>query len=84
MTIARIVDVVWTSPHGERAAMVTEPGTVHILDLPASAFTWPPPRRRGPSQKPDEGAGELPVYLSRLLDWRRARSVLSGLLHNPL
>ncbi|KAF7879254.1 hypothetical protein EAF04_000451 [Stromatinia cepivora] len=46
MTIARIVDVVWTAPHGERAAMVTEPGTVHILDLPASAFTWPPPRRR--------------------------------------
>ncbi|KAE9379190.1 hypothetical protein N431DRAFT_327115 [Stipitochalara longipes BDJ] len=59
MTIARIVDVVWTSPHGERAAMVTEPGTVHILDLPASAFTWPPPRRRGPSQKSDEGAGEV-------------------------
>lgn len=59
MTIARIVDVVWTSPHGERAAMVTEPGTVHILDLPASAFTWPPPRRRGPSQKPDEGVGDI-------------------------
>lgn len=59
MTIARIVDVVWTSPHGERAAMVTEPGTVHILDLPASAFTWPPPRRRGPSQKPDNGANEI-------------------------
>ena len=50
MTIARIVDVVWTSPHGERAAMVTEPGTVHILDLPASAFTWPPPRRKPASQ----------------------------------
>ena len=54
MTIARIVDVVWTSPHGERAAMVTEPGTVHILDLPASAFTWPPPRRKIPSYKNDE------------------------------
>lgn len=51
MTIARIVDVVWTSPHGERAAMVTEPGTVHILDLPASAFTWPAPRRRLISQR---------------------------------
>ena len=59
MTIARIVDVVWTSPHGERAAMVTEPGTVHILDLPASAFTWPPPRRRGPAQKPDGGNGDV-------------------------
>lgn len=58
MTIARIVDVVWTSPHGERAAMVTEPGTVHILDLPASAFTWPPPRRRNTPQKLDGAAGE--------------------------
>ena len=58
MTIARIVDVVWTSPHGERAAMVTEPGTVHVLDLPASAFTWPPPRRKLPNSKPEEeGAG---------------------------
>lgn len=59
MTIARIVDVVWTSPHGERAAMVTEPGTVHILDLPASAFIWPPPRRRAAFRKPDEGTGEV-------------------------
>jgi len=58
MTIARIVDVVWTSPHGERAAMVTEPGTVHVLDLPASAFAWPPPRRRPSSQKAGEGGSE--------------------------
>ncbi|CAG8951926.1 hypothetical protein HYFRA_00005731 [Hymenoscyphus fraxineus] len=55
MTIARIVDVVWASPHGERAVMVTEPGTVHILDLPASAFTWPPPRRR---MAPPKSEGE--------------------------
>ncbi|PBP28773.1 hypothetical protein BUE80_DR000312 [Diplocarpon rosae] len=56
MTIARIVDVVWTSPHGERAAMVTEPGTIHVLDLPASAFSWPPPRRRVQAPKCDESA----------------------------
>ncbi|KAI5859378.1 hypothetical protein GGS23DRAFT_324819 [Durotheca rogersii] len=46
MTVARIVDVSWAKPNGERAAMVTERGTVHLLDLPPSAFTWPPPRRR--------------------------------------
>ncbi|KAK0711083.1 hypothetical protein B0H67DRAFT_273586 [Lasiosphaeris hirsuta] len=46
MTVARIVDLAWTRPNGERAAMVTERGTVHLLDLPSSAFTWPPPRRR--------------------------------------
>lgn len=56
MTIARVVDVVWTSPHGERAAMVTERGTVHVLDLPASAFTWPPPRRKVVTTKPEDEA----------------------------
>ncbi|KAK5664046.1 hypothetical protein OQA88_260 [Cercophora sp. LCS_1] len=46
MTVARVVDVAWTRPNGERVAMVTERGTVHLLDLPSGAFTWPPPRRR--------------------------------------
>ncbi|KAH7632269.1 hypothetical protein B0T09DRAFT_373190 [Sordaria sp. MPI-SDFR-AT-0083] len=46
MTVTRIVDVAWTKPNGERIAMVTERRTVHILDLPTSAFSWPPPRRR--------------------------------------
>ncbi|KAI1176252.1 hypothetical protein F4777DRAFT_276168 [Nemania sp. FL0916] len=46
MTVARIVDVAWARPNGERAAMVTERGTVHLLDMPPSAYTWPPPRRR--------------------------------------
>lgn len=45
MTVARIVDVVWTEPGGERLALVTERGTVHIYDLPQSALQWPPPRR---------------------------------------
>lgn len=55
MTVARIVDVTWTRPNGERLAMVTERGTVHLLDLPSSAFTWPPPRRRG--TRPPDAAG---------------------------
>ncbi|KAL8709588.1 MAG: hypothetical protein Q9220_005680 [cf. Caloplaca sp. 1 TL-2023] len=45
LTVAKIIDVVWTDPLGERLALVTERGTVHIYDLPASAFQWPPPRR---------------------------------------
>ena len=45
MTVTRIVDVVWTGPGGERLALVTERGTVHIYDLPPSALQWPPPRR---------------------------------------
>ncbi|KAJ4391392.1 hypothetical protein N0V93_005009 [Gnomoniopsis smithogilvyi] len=46
MTVARIMDVSWMKPNGECVAMVTERGTVHLLDLPTSAFIWPPPRRR--------------------------------------
>lgn len=46
MTVARIVDVSWMKPNGECVAMVTERGTVHLLELPSSAFFWPPPRRR--------------------------------------
>jgi len=83
MTIARIVDVAWTSPHGERAAMVTEPGTVHILDLPASAFTWPPPRRKVPSRKPDEDTGGSPLSAAGVASnavnslWTAARPLVS-------
>ncbi|KFH48836.1 hypothetical protein ACRE_001320 [Hapsidospora chrysogenum ATCC 11550] len=50
MTVARIVDVAWAEPQGERLAMVTERGTVHLLEMPFSAFMWPPPRRRKPAQ----------------------------------
>ncbi|KAH0538673.1 hypothetical protein FGG08_004748 [Glutinoglossum americanum] len=49
LTVANIVDVVWTAPKGDRVAIVTEKRTVHILDLPASALQWPPPRRAAPS-----------------------------------
>lgn len=45
MTEARIVDVVWTEPIGERLAIITDRGTVHINELPPSAFLWPPSRR---------------------------------------
>ncbi|KAK8114870.1 hypothetical protein PG999_006939 [Apiospora kogelbergensis] len=55
MTVARIVDVAWSKPNGERIAMVTERGTVHLLDMPASAYTWPPPRRR--TKEPEQGTG---------------------------
>ncbi|KAI1816054.1 hypothetical protein GGS20DRAFT_268644 [Poronia punctata] len=58
MTVARIVDITWTKPNGERAAMVTERGTVHMLDMPPGAFTWPPPRRRAPVPDPVNGGSE--------------------------
>ena len=45
VTTANIVDVVWAEPRGEKLAMVTERGTVHVHDLPLSALRWPPPLR---------------------------------------
>ena len=43
VTVARIRDVVWSEPHGEHLAIVTDRGTVHLHDLPAAALQWPPP-----------------------------------------
>lgn len=54
MTVARIVDVAWAEPHGERLAVVTERGTVHLLEMPFSASMWPPPRRRVAENKTSE------------------------------
>lgn len=58
MTVARIVDVSWMKPNGECVAMVTERGTVHLLDLPSSAFIWPPPRRRLRPQETNNNISE--------------------------
>ncbi|OLN93903.1 hypothetical protein CCHL11_03368 [Colletotrichum chlorophyti] len=61
MTVARIVDVAWSKPNGERIAMVTERGTVHLLDMPSSAFTWPPPRRRKATEENGAPASDAPT-----------------------
>ena len=58
MTVANIVEIVWTESRGERLAMVTDRGTVHIFDLPANAFQWPPPRR---ITRPATAAGQTVV-----------------------
>ncbi|KHN99583.1 WD40/YVTN repeat-like-containing domain protein [Metarhizium album ARSEF 1941] len=58
MTVARIVEVAWSEPHGDRLAMVTERGTIHLLDMPFSSFMWPPPRRRRIARKGGPEASE--------------------------
>jgi hypothetical protein len=60
MTVASVVDVSWTRPTGERLAMVTERGTVHVRDLPPTAFLWPPPRRRAKAGKSTKTAAVPP------------------------
>ena len=44
-TTSTIVDIVWTPVTGERFAVVTKNGSIHLYDIPSSAFRWPPPRR---------------------------------------
>ncbi|KAG9774605.1 hypothetical protein ABEF93_003288 [Exophiala dermatitidis] len=39
-----IVDLAWDGPTGPRFALLTKNRTVHIFDLPRTAFQWPPPR----------------------------------------
>lgn len=45
MTVANVIDVVWSSPKTDKLAVITNKGTVHMFIMPASAFQWPPPRR---------------------------------------
>ncbi|KAH7126858.1 hypothetical protein B0J11DRAFT_287769 [Dendryphion nanum] len=57
MTVANVVDVVWSSPRTDKVAIITDKGTVHMFLIPASAFQWPPPRRirkAGSATKPTE------------------------------
>ena len=62
MTVARVVDISWSAPTGSRFSILTEKGTIHIFEMPQSAFQWPPPRqsRRVAAANPasPEGGGE--------------------------
>lgn len=61
MTVARIIDVCWKQPAGDRLAVVTERGTVHMLDMPFAASLWPPPRRRRVRAKSDDNKADAPA-----------------------
>ncbi|KAI1532483.1 hypothetical protein PtrSN001A_007242 [Pyrenophora tritici-repentis] len=52
MTVANVIDVVWSAPRADKLAVITDKGTVHMFPMPASAFQWPPPRRIRPSAPP--------------------------------
>ena len=45
ITEARIIDIAWAHPNGQTLALATDKGTIHVYDLPPSAFYWPPLRR---------------------------------------
>lgn len=47
LTPTTIVDVVWEPMTGGRFALVTKKGTIHLFDLPLTAFRWPEGRQPG-------------------------------------
>ena len=45
LTPSKIVDIQWKGPSGDQFAVITKNGTIHVFDLPLSAFQWPSFRR---------------------------------------
>lgn len=61
MTVAHVIDVVWSAPRMDKLAVITDRGTVHMFSMPASAFQWPPPRRVRPSASLNKVKDDTPV-----------------------
>jgi hypothetical protein len=58
-TVATVIDVTWSSPHGNRFAMMTARGTIHVHEIPASAFQWPLfHRARRVKEAPRDGSSD--------------------------
>lgn len=56
MTVAETIDVVWTAPQGDRFALLTDNGTMHIHEIPPSVLVWPLRRgRRSRAMAKSEG-----------------------------
>lgn len=49
LTVSTVVEVDWSSPRGEKFAVITERGTAHFYDLPYPALQWPPQPKPPPS-----------------------------------
>ncbi|EMD89787.1 hypothetical protein COCC4DRAFT_47035 [Bipolaris maydis ATCC 48331] len=60
MTVANVIDVVWSAPRADRLAVITDKGTVHMFSMPASAFQWPPARRTRPAAQPAQPKESTP------------------------
>lgn len=45
LTPSSIIDIEWKFPSGDRFAVITKNGTIHMFDMPLSAYQWPPIRR---------------------------------------
>jgi hypothetical protein len=91
LTPSNIVDIEWKSPTGDRFAVVTKNGTIHVFDLPLSAFQWPSPRRSlhlvpssaptspSVSAQPDDNTAAGSVFSSALKLAGKTQPILSNL-----
>lgn len=85
MTPSNPIDVVWTRPKGEKLAILTDRGTVHIHDLPTSAFRWPPPARAGhlsPAASPLQRATDARASSTPQSTISSAMSFATGTAHS--
>lgn len=57
-TEAQVVDVTWSEPRGDKLAIITHRGTIHLFEMPQHAFQWPPRTlpRTVPSTEPSKPA----------------------------
>jgi hypothetical protein len=84
MSPARVVDVVWSEPRGDRVAVLTDRGTVHVHDLPPAVLHWPLSRRRTTRQYrpgPDPAGEENGIISASALGsnrWSSALETING------
>ncbi|KAL5332770.1 hypothetical protein BJX70DRAFT_99178 [Aspergillus crustosus] len=82
LTESHIVDVIWCPPSGDRLAVITLKGTVHVFDLPRTAFQWPPLRRarppRGKQPANDTSPDELAVQTTNTNPLSTAIKLVGG------
>ncbi|KAI9734528.1 MAG: hypothetical protein M1834_002129 [Cirrosporium novae-zelandiae] len=86
LTTSRVTDVSWTRPHGERIAMTTAKGTVHIFDIEHEAFQWPPSRRKERPTNQDQQSSSNSSETAVEVSTNRFSSALNlvGSKANPL
>ena len=78
VTVANIIDTVWLEPRGEKLAIVTDRGTVHLHDLPQSALQWPPPPRIVHTPDVKKQRSETASAQLTSSGWSSAFSAVSG------
>lgn len=79
MSEARVIDVSWSEPRGDRLAILTDKPTVHVHDIPSSALQWPPLRKRkakSTTQQPQQTTNDESFTSGKR--WSSALETLNG------